>query len=303
LFFLAIALSLVRGNPLGPGAVAIIAFGATALALLSKESAVVFPILLGLAWIVRRERARLVAVVASGLAVAAYMAIRADVILFPAVRSDAYAWKLSNVPERMVEYALFPFSLNRFETIAQPDRPLAWLACILCLLMLSALASLGWRWVVGLLAVFYGALGPVLILSFSANHYAYLATALVCALLTVAWTRLGSLARAVLAVCVLAITIHGMQMMRTMYRVGTVQSILFLEIDALLRTSGERIAVRAANEKDNFIVDRLLHDIPEYLGRPWGNRVSAAPAGAKPHEITHRMQRDGRLTKTANESR
>ena len=299
LFFVAIGLSLTRRVPLPTAVNALLAFVATTLALLSKESAVVFPALLMLGWLIRRERATLIAAIASGLAVAIYIVFRADVILFPAVPSGSYAWKITNIPERMVEYALFPFSLNRFETLWQPELPLAWVAVGTCLIVVGVVASLGWRWIVALVAGFYVALGPVLILAFSANHYAYLATAFVCALLALAWRRLGKVYRVLLAVVALVVTIHGAQMMRTMYRVGQVQSVLFAELQRILPTTTGVVAVRAANEKDNFIVDRLLHQVPEYRGTKMAGRVVAAQANAKPGDTTHRMERDGRLTPSA----
>ena len=296
LFLLAIALSLTRRVPLPTAVNALLALVVTALALLSKESAVVFPALLMLGWLIRRERAILIAAIASGVAVAIYIAFRADVILFPAVPSGSYAWKITNIPARMVEYALFPFSLNRFETLWQPELPMAWLAVGACLIVVGVVAKLGWRWIAALVLGFYGALGPVLILAFLANHYANLASAFACALLALAWRHMGNGYRVLLIVPVLVVTIHGVQMMRTMYRVGEVQSVLFAELARILPTTTGVVAVRAANEKDNFIVDRLLHQVPEYRGIKMMGRVTAAQASARPGEITHRMQRDGRLT-------
>ncbi len=296
LFFLAIALSLTRRAPLPTAVNVSVAFVATTLALLSKESAVVFPALLMLGWLIRRERAVLMAAIASGVVVAIYIAFRADVILFPALPSGSYAWKIANIPARMVEYALFPFSLNRFETLWQPELPLAWVAVGACLIVVGVVARLGWRWIAVFVAGFYGALGPVLILAFSANHYAFLATAFACALLALAWRHMSTLCRLLLTVSVLVVTIHGVQMMRTMYRIGQVQAVLFTELERILPTATGVIAVRAENEKDNFIVDRLLHRVPEYRGINMTGRVVAAQANAKPGEITHRMQRDGRLT-------
>ena len=299
LFLLAIALSLTRRAPLATTVNVLLAFTATTLALLSKESAVVFPALLMLGWVIRRERAVLVAAVASGVAVAIYIAFRADVILFPAVPSASYAWKITNVPARMVEYALFPFSLNRFETLWQPELPLAWVAVGACLIVVGVVATLGWRWVAALVAGFYVALGPVLILAFYASHYAYLAAAFACGLLTLAWQRISKFYRLLLIVPALLVAIHGAQMMRTMYRVGQVQSVLFAELVRILPSTTGMVAVRAANEKDNFIVDRLLHHVPDYRGIKMMGRVVAAQANAKSGEITHRMERDGRLTPTA----
>lgn len=297
-FFLLIALSVTRRVALPRAVGAAVAVGATSLALLSKESAVVFPVLLVLGWLIRRERPLLIAASASAVVVAIYVVIRTNVILFPKISVGFYAWSLANIPSRMAEYALFPFSLNRLETLWASASPLANLAVLACLTLVAVVATLGWRWLAALVVGYYAALGPVLILPLYGSHYAYLATAYVCALLALAWHRLGRVPRVLLVFPLAIMTVHGAQMMRTMYRVGEIQAVLFAELVRILPVASGTIAVRAVNEKDNFIVDRLLHHVPEYHGTIFGDRVKAAPANAMPGEITHHMERDGRLTPT-----
>lgn len=299
LFLLLIALWLTRANT-RPVATLALAFTATALALLSKESAIVFPALLAIVWFVRRghsgTRADLMATLGATSAVAIYLALRADVILFPKAQIGGYTWRLADIPLRLFDYAVMPFSLNQFESNIRFDRPLAWIAIGLCLMFLFAVSRAGLRWLLLLVLAFWCALGPVLILPFAAHHYAYLATAVAAVVTALAWGGMGRVSRGVAAVALLTVVIHGGQTIRTMTRIGGIQAQLFSELLVKIKAGESNIVVRAANYGDEWVVNRLLHEVPSFKGVPIRDHVRAATSGQIAVDGTHLMDSQGRLT-------
>lgn len=299
IFFLVICVHLTSPSEPRMAVTAILTFAMTSLALLSKESALVFPALLASAYFFQRSRVLLTALLASSIAVATYLTLRLEVILFPATRVDGYQWSLVNIPRRMMEYGVFPFSLNRQETIAPFDRPMAWIAASLAILVLFAVARTGWRWLLALVAGFYVALGPVLILPFSAVHYAYLATAVAVGVVAVAWRSMPPGSRYAICLAALVLVIHGGQVARTMYRVSSIQHVLYTDLLAELKRSDTPMAVQVKEIKDNWIADRLLFEVPSYHGVPIRGRVSFVSVFDKTTIVTHTMDSQGRLTATS----
>lgn len=299
LLLLIMALWLTRPNK-SLVASAALAFTATALALLCKESAIVFPALLAVLWFVRRgdsrSRADLTAALGATGAVAIYLALRADVILFPKAQTGGYTWRLADIPLRLFDYTVMPFSLNQFEGIIRVERPLFWIATGLCLMFLLAVSRAGMRWLFLLLIAFWSALGPVLILPFVTHHYAYVATAVAVVVTALAWRGMGRLPRAVASVALLAVVIHGGQTIRTMNRIGSMQAQLFSELLVKIKAGESNIVVRAENYGDEWVVNRLLHNVPSFKGVPIRDHVRAATSGRMAVDGTHLMDREGHLT-------
>ena len=299
LFLLIIALWLTRSNA-RLVTTAALTFIATALALLSKESAIVFPAILAIVWFVRRAqggtRNDMAAMLASAGAVIIYLAVRIDVILFPKAQVGGYTWSLVDIPLRLFDYAVMPFALNQFEGHIRFERPMAWIAIALCFMFLYTVLRAGPRWLLLLLLAFSCALGPVLILPFAAHHYAYLATAVAAVITALAWRDMGRVSRGIAAATLLAVVIHGGQTIRTMSRIGSIQSQLFSELVVKIKAGESNIVVRAENYGDEWVVNRLLHDVPSFKGVPIREHVRAATSGQIAVDGTHLMDRQGHLT-------
>lgn len=296
LFALVLALWLTRPGREQWLPAAAVAFALTTAALLSKEAAIVFPALLGAVYVLyRRDPVMQAAVVGSAASAIIYLLLRLDVILFPAVRVDGYRWSLAHIPGRMFDYLVFPFSLNRFEAVAEMDRPLAWLAVVLAVLLLLAIWRVGSRWLAGLLAMFYLALAPALILPLAAVHYAYIAGAAALVVLAMAWGKLRRPGRVVLGICAIVVAIHGGQIARTMYRVAEVQQALYADLINAVATTSEPISIRAERATDEWIASRLLLAVPRYRGVQLGSRVRFVPAADRATMNSHWMTAQGRL--------
>lgn len=287
------------GSPLRDGlrdAVPIAAL--TAIALLSKESAVVFPALLLCAWPCRRWR--LVApVAASTLVVLVYLLLRAEVILFSPHEPGVYTWSLDNIPGNLALFALFPFDLRHFEIVGSRDlHGFALLVPIACVVLVSAaVASVGWRWLAALVAGCVACLGPVLILDSVSNVYAYLASAFACGVIAVAAPRMRPAARWLLVVPALIAVVHGAQVGRTMWRIGNQQHHLYAGLTRLLPTASAEhpLRIRAMHEADDTAVRRLLYSVPSYRRIPLMGRVSAVAYNDTAQAPTHWMKPSGKL--------
>ena len=150
----------------------------TMAALLAKEAAVSIPLLLALTWWLGGRQHRWgLATLASAVPVAAYLALRVGVLLFSSRHGDAYDWSLTNIPLRWVEYQVFPQNIGVFEVATTFGR--GWddkrvlISTLLWVLLSLALARVGWCWLAAFLVGGIAALGPVLLLDASTNHYAY----------------------------------------------------------------------------------------------------------------------------------
>ncbi|MBB5209340.1 hypothetical protein [Chiayiivirga flava] len=278
-----------------PGPEMLVAALAAALALLAKEAALVFPALACVAALVAsRRRVWLAAAAGSGAAVAVYLALRLGPMLDGARPGSGYALSLLQVPQRWIEYLLFPWLPTLFEMQsvlrASPAR-LAVLAAI-ALALIAMLWRAGPRfalaWVLGSAA----ALGPVLILAQAANQYGYGLSALGVGVVALAWPRLGR-ERAVVAIAALLLVWHGVNVQREMHRVGALQARFSPALADALRThAGPPLRLQVAEPGDAWIYTRLVHHIPSYAGVPIGARVTLV---APPGDVDAIIERDGRL--------
>lgn len=257
-------------------------------ALLCKESAVVLPVLL-LAALYRHPHPRrawaLIGLAA--LPVLVYLTLRLGILLDPARAHSGYAWSLRNPPARLTEYLLYPF-LPILEPSATLGKPLPWLllAATCLALVLGALAQRGWRWPfiwLGAIAVLFA---PVLILATSYAQYAYLASAAAVGIAAAAWPGLSRKTRIVLGGVIAIVIAHGVLVMAAMVRVGMIERNFSADLHALLASDPPSLVIAAANDAKPWILQRLLHDVPQY--RP----ARLVQSGERPDFF---MQADGHL--------
>ncbi|HEY7872855.1 MAG TPA: hypothetical protein VIC31_09085 [Rudaea sp.] len=298
LIFMLMALRLILMQPAGTWrqsvSSALPVAALTVLALMSKESAVVFPAVILIAAIRRRDRILAAAFAASSAVLLAYLALRLQTILFPHEVSGAYRWGLDNIPARLAEYTVFPFMAGHFEVIA--GRSYLTVASLLCLaIFAAALASTGWRRFVVFWLGWIVMLGPVLILALSANHYAYLAGAFACACVGCVWNRAKLLAKLAFAIIAVVIAVHGIQGTRQIRHIGRVQHHLYADLMPLLAHGTTSIRIQAQRNKDDFILRRLLNDIPSYRRQAIGDHVSVIDFSDKVDHPDYVMSGDGHL--------
>jgi hypothetical protein len=249
----------------------------TAAALLSKESAVVFPVLfLGIGWTVRGRRIWPI-VLASAAVVAVYLAFRLNIILFAPRTGDAYSWSLLNIPIHLRDTALFPFLVHYTEMINVTDAPGASQAfAIVCLgALLYLISRAGWRWVLALIIGWMVCLGPTMILHMDSNVYVYLASAFACGLVALAAAHLSIVNRIVLTLLCGVLVVHGMQVVRDMRHYGRVQYHLFADLERLLpgASANDPLRIRAERPGDTFMPQRLTFWTSHYRRIPMGERL------------------------------
>jgi hypothetical protein len=274
----------------------------TALALMSKESAIVFPAAMLLAALHRRDRAGTVAFVASTTFVLMYLVLRVPTMLFPSADIHGYAWNIENVPARLAEYTLFPFLVGHFEVIASRTHLANWPALLGLGIVVAASLRAGWRRCLIFWIGWIVALGPVLILDDAYNQYAYLAGAWACACFAWTWPRIGKSLRVLLILPIAMLLVHGGQQMRDIRHIGQVQRNLYADLPAILTTTARPVAIQVEHDGDEFILQRLLTDIPSYHRMPVGDRVRFIAHAMQDVQPDYRMSRDGHLLRTEPDS-
>lgn len=273
--------------------------GLTALALLSKESAIVFPILLCATLYKIRLRNFIPAFLASSIIVGLYLVFRLDTILHSPQPAGAYSWDIFNIPQRLAEYAVFPFISGAFEVYSLAHHSMSQLIlATLCLsIVLGAAFSVGWRWLIALLVGCGVALGPVLILAHTANLYAYLASAYTCGVFALIYSRINNALKIGLNVVLLVVVWHGINIEREIWRIGRLQNHLYTDVAAWLtdNPSPSMIKIQAAKRKDDGVLRRLLHSVPSYRRIPFKDRIFVIKHEDTISQPTHIMQHNGSL--------
>lgn len=294
---LALVLAVQRGR--SPVFVACASFALTAVALLAKEAAVVIPALLALAWwFLGRQRKWAWACVAAAAPVAIYLALRLGVILFSPREAANYGWSLAFIPQRWLEYQLFAPNPTKMEAGGTLARGFGDGRVIAALLLWLALAWTLWRagprWLAGFVLAGAAALGPVLILTESANQYGYGFAAVTAAVCAMAWPRVGRAGKILLALMAVLCLWHGANLVRRMHKTGEIQAVFSPALADAVAQAGERgVRLRSVDPSQRWIFDRFTHDIPSYRGVPIGDRVRLVQAG---EEADYVIESDGRLT-------
>lgn len=240
----------------------VVVIAATLTALASKESAVVFPaLLLSLAATgIERERV-LRAAALSGACVAGYLALRWDALFHAPRDSLLYSTSISVIPTRWLEYFLFPFVPPLLEsgTVLQKSLTRLVLAGVLHTSLCIALAQAGWRWFVAYLVLFTITLGPVLILGASANHYAYLASAVACIVIAYAWSRLDRLPRALSGIAIVVALAHGAGIGLKLREIGAMQTRFFATLETVQQARPDAaLRIATVQPADAWLLHRWL---------------------------------------------
>ena len=265
----------------------------TSVALLAKETAVVIPALLALAWwFSGRRRHWGAATLAAALPVLMYLAIRLKVILHgPSDGADVYAWSLMSIPVRWAEFQLFPTVTNLFGSDGMLAHGLRGNHLQKALLLWLALAWALWRAGPRYLAAFLlagtAALGPVLILQVAATWYGYGFEAVTTAVCAMAWVDMPRPGRVVLALVAGICVWHGVYIMRMTHDIGEKQARFSPALAAAISAgSGKPVSLSVQNERERWIYERFTFQIPSYRGVPIGDRVRlVAPGASADYEI------------------
>ncbi|MDE2258676.1 MAG: DUF2029 domain-containing protein [Xanthomonadaceae bacterium] len=267
----------------------------TVLALMSKESAVVFPAVILIAAFRRRDKIAVAAFALASLVVATYLALRLPTILFPAHSAQGYAWHLANIPANVAGYTLFPFLVGHFEVIAARTHLTNWPALLSLAIVATASASTGRRRFALFCSGWILALGPVLILDGVYNQYAYLAGTWACAFFACSWGKIPTPLRVLMIIPIAMALAHGAQQVREIRHIGTMQRNLYADLTTQIAQGDTPILIEAKRNQDGFILRRLLTDIPTYRHLSLNGRVKAVSVTATDERPNFLMAADGRL--------
>jgi hypothetical protein len=266
-----------------------------ALALMSKESAVVFPAVMLIALAHRRDRTGVAAVAASAVIVMIYLALRLPAILFPAAEIHGYAWSAGNIPARFAEYTLFPFLVGHFEVIASRTHLTNWPALLGLGIVVATSLGAGWRRCLVFWVGWIAALGPVLILDNTNNQYAYLAGAWACACFAWIWPTIRTPWHLLMILPIALILVHGIQQVRDIRHIGRIQHNLYADLPGILIETPRSITIKSQRRSDDFILQRLLKDVPSYHRAPVAGRVLVVASSDLRVVPDYRMRSDGHL--------
>ena len=268
-------------------------------ALLAKEAALSIPALAAVAAVLDTSRRRrwLAVLVGSAIPALAYVALRHGALADVAPQDAAYAWQLAHMPQRWLEYQLYPPNLPVFEahnTLSRGFDARTRVTALLWVALVAALARAGWRWAAAFVLGGIAALGPVLVLGNAANQYAYGFAALTVGVVALAWPRLPRWGRGVAWLLALLLVVHGLNVMRQVRKVGEVQAVFSPALAAAVAGAAPGAVLRLAPAADAapWMFQRLAHDVPSYRGVAIGSRVRLVEAGAPADYI---IEADGRL--------
>lgn len=271
----------------------------TALGLLSKESAIVIPALAALGWLfLGRGRSWVMATAGSLLPTLVWLALRVQVVLFSPREASNYEWSFRFLPLRWLEYQLYTPLVTRAGINnlfpGSFDEPRVWVAIAIWLALAWTFWRVGARWFWAFLLAGGAALGPVLILAESSNQYGYGFAAVVAALGAAAWAHVGRAGRVVLVLFATLSVWHGVNVMRRMHEVGTIQSRFSPAVAAAVSNATTYpVRIRAADAGQHWIYLRFTHQIPQYRGVPIGDRVQLVATDAPADYV---IAKDGTLS-------
>jgi hypothetical protein len=269
------------------------AFALTALALLAKESALVMPTLVGLAWLVAgRSRVLGAATLGSGLAAVAYLALRAGTLLAPA-ESSGYALAPAAAPLNFAAYALYlPVTgILEVETVWLRSNGQVIAATLLMLGLAAAVLRASPRLGLAMVAGAALSVAPVLVLPHAATQYGYGFSLWLVACTALAWPRLGRAARCLVVLLLVLLTWHGARVQSEMRAVGERQAVFQPSLAAALaKHEGPLKLLR--DRKFGWAYARLTHAVPAWRGQAIGDRVVWVEDAA---EADYRVAEDGGL--------
>jgi hypothetical protein len=238
--------------------------------LMSKEHFIVVPaVLLTLSLLIVGRRA-LDLVVISGLLCMAYLALRWGPLFSAPTRS--YSTSPANAPANGIVYFLYPFVWGSHEShvlLATTPALLLGLAAVMHAVLIALLFMRGgWRAGVGYLVLFAVSIAPVLPISGSFGHYLYMSTPVFAVAFggLLASTEVKTVAAAVLLI--LAPIAHTVNIQRTYWQAGVVQTRVYTSLYSILKSlgpesgiaTGRQIVVLESGPFDH-VLRRALHDL------------------------------------------
>jgi hypothetical protein len=257
-------------------------FALTTLALLAKESAIVLPALIVLAWaLFGRSRLLRDAVIAAALPVVAYLSLRLNVILFSPREGDVYAWSAWSVPRQWLMYQVFPLlpSVSEIRSTAAVSSRHLWYAMLFWLVLAGVTLRANRR--AGCLLLVGGAiaLGPVLLLEIPSDQYGYGFAAITMFALAWAWPTLGRTGKSFAVLFVLIGVWHGVNIQRELLHDGQRQARFSPALaQAIAKATLLPVRIRLPDD-DAWLYQRLTHEIPGYEHVPIGDRVRLVNRG------------------------
>ena len=258
----------------------------TTLALLSKESAIVFPALLLAAW-PRRRWSLWLPIAISSVVVVGYLALRWQTILYMPRNDGNYVWSIANIPSRLLDYAAFPFLPDLAEThvIRLSHSVSRWTFGLgLCAGLLALVGRVNWRLSMALVLGWIACLGPTLVLAQSASVYAYLASAWAFAVCAWAWQQSDTWPRRLLLAIASIVSLHGFLIGGRIVQIGVLQQGVYAAIEPLLpnATDARPLRLAAENRRDHWALVRMFHDVPSWRRVPLADRVIVVPGDDDP---------------------
>ncbi|WP_201315355.1 hypothetical protein [Dyella sp. EPa41] len=281
----ALAVALGVREDTKPAIILAATFLLTSMALLAKESAIVMPGLLALAWwFSGRKRHWALACLASIVPVAIYLAFRVKAILFATETTGAiYQWSFLSIPTRWLEYQLFPVLTSRFGANdfleKAVGRRMAIAAAIAWLLLAWSLWRAGGRWLAAFLLGGVVALGPVLLLAGAANQYGYAFAAVTAGVVALAWSDMARPAQIIVGVIAMLCLWHGANITLGMHDAGVRQAHFSPALARAVASASHVVRLRPQSEDDRWTYLRLTHDVPSYRGVAIGGRARLVEAG------------------------
>lgn len=285
-----------RARPMALAVHAVIALLSTAAALLAKESALVLP----LAWLLyavasgaRREG--IVAAGAASVAVAAYLLLRMDPLLHPPNPDPYYAWQLSYLPQRALDYLLFPLlpSVEEAHTVALRSSATQLGAGLLLLLWWrDCWQRARWRGL-ALTAASLALIGPALLLPKASAHFALLAGLALAAGSALLAPASARSARWLHPLLLLLLCWHDVNLLRRFHRDAAVQTALLDDAARIMTThaGAEPLRLRAGGAKVAHVLARSA-SVPAWRGQPLRLHVVAGEPARSGDFV---VQADGRL--------
>ncbi|MBK8286492.1 MAG: hypothetical protein IPK97_17385 [Ahniella sp.] len=204
-------------------------FAATWIGLLAKESALVIPAFLLAHAVLFAEHRRIFvwATIGASLGAGIYLALRLKIILAGAEASGAYQPTWFDMPVRIAEYWTYPATLQRLEPFGvflDKSSRVNWSLGTLLLATLALLVT-RWRHLVAVVILSAIALGPTLVLAYTAPQYAYGFSAVVVVVLAHASRSMPKWALFMVLPWVALTATHGVHVLQALHAAGQVQSV------------------------------------------------------------------------------
>ncbi|WP_223789610.1 hypothetical protein [Marinicella meishanensis] len=271
--------------------------GFTAVALISKESALSLPAVLGVIWLLGgRQKVWFMATWGAGLVALAYLALRLPVLLSQPENTH-YGLSLWQMPWRWLEYHLYWISPHLTEphtTLAKGLRGSTVVAASLVLglfvILWLAHRRLFWAALLGGLAL----LAPVLPLAASAAQYGYLFAAGLVLLVAAAWRHCQRWGRVWIMLLSLLSVWHGVNTALLLRDAGRIQAVFSPALAQAVaqHPADQALRLRLDEGAPRWLFIRLTSDVPSYRGVELGQRVQWA---ATDEAADYVVQADGQI--------